>query len=60
MRSTSDCRRSRSGLKARIAKNRNVTENQGELAFMLKRLNSASADVIRNAKRPVMASVAAP
>ena len=52
--------RSRSGLKARIAKNRKVTENQGELAFMLKRLNSVSAETIRNAKRPVMARVAAP
>ena len=41
--------RSRSGLKARIAKNRNETENQGERAFTLKRETTASAKVIRNA-----------
>ena len=52
--------RSRSGLKARIAKNRNATENHGERALTLKRDTTASAKVIRKAKTPVIASVAAP
>jgi hypothetical protein len=47
-------------LKARIAKNRNVTWNQGELALTLKRLKSASAKVMSVANSPVIASVAAP
>jgi hypothetical protein len=47
-------------LKTRIAKKRNVTEKAVEVALTLKRVKSASANVMRKAKRPVIASVAAP
>ena len=43
-----------------MAKNRNTTENQGELAFTFQRAKRASAKMISNANRTVMARVAAP
>jgi hypothetical protein len=48
----------RSGLKARIAKKRNVTWNQRK--EMSRRETSASANVISRAKTPVIARLAGP
>jgi hypothetical protein len=58
--STKPWSRSRSGLSARIARNKNTTENHGERALMLTRAKAASALVMSRAKSPVTRMVAKP